>query len=196
MMCLIVWIIQPHPSVYLQRVNPITKKKKPFSNVMREIIHNHVVDKNYEDFEHIISANNIDRKSITTTLVYEFLKDKGIKNYRKTFALMNKTSHNEVVLSNNGTITKVSILFEDFIKYLHKYKQIKAISYGFFLNKIFEVLNITCNLRPNYTKTSKRDEKSEMWNKFIINLLTDHLKIREHLYLYQITMNITNHLIP
>jgi hypothetical protein len=46
MMSLIVWIvkllIQPHLSVYLQRVNPI--KKKPFS-VMREIMHNDIVDK-------------------------------------------------------------------------------------------------------------------------------------------------------
>jgi hypothetical protein len=50
---------------------------------LREIIHNHIVDKNYEDFEHIITANNIDRKSITTTLVYEFLKDKGIKIMEK-----------------------------------------------------------------------------------------------------------------
>jgi hypothetical protein len=48
---------------------------------------------------------------------------------------MNKTSDNKVVLSNNGTITKVSILFEDFITYLHKYKQIKTTSYGFILNK-------------------------------------------------------------
>jgi hypothetical protein len=101
---------------------------------------------------------------------------------------MNKTSDDKVVLSNNDTITKVSILFEDFIKYLHKYKQIKTISYGFFLNKIFEVLNITRNLRPNYTKTSKRNDKSEIWNKYIINLLIDHLKIRENLYLYQITI--------
>jgi hypothetical protein len=112
---------------------------------MREIIHNHIVDKNYEDFEHIVTANNIDRRSVTTTLVYEYLKDKGIKHYRKTFALMNITSDKKVVLSNNDTITKVSILFEDFITYLLKYKQIKTISYGFFLNKMFEVLNITCN---------------------------------------------------
>jgi hypothetical protein len=138
------------------------KERKKVSNVLREIIHNDIVDKNYKAFEHIIIANNIDRKSITTTLVYEFLKDKGIKNYSKTFVLMNKTSDNKVVLSNNNTITKVSILFEDFITYLHKYKQTKTISYGFFLNKMFEVLNITCNLRPNYTKTGKRDDKSEM----------------------------------
>jgi hypothetical protein len=48
---------------------------------------------------------------------------------------MNTTSDNKVVLSNNDTITKVSILFENFIKYLHKYKQIKTISYGLFFKQ-------------------------------------------------------------
>jgi hypothetical protein len=31
---------------------------------MREIIHNHILDKNYEDFEHIITANNIIEKAL------------------------------------------------------------------------------------------------------------------------------------
>lgn len=149
---------------------PFNNKKMHFSNVMRQMSYNIIIDKNYEEFEELLAKNNLERRSLTTTIVYEFLKDKGIKNYRQTFALMNKSSDSSVSFNTDDTITNISILFEDFIKFLYKNGYKRTISYGFIIDRMLEVLNITSNLKPNYTKSNKRDDKSELWNNYVIDL--------------------------
>ncbi|BAO49552.1 late transcription factor VLTF-3 [Alphaentomopoxvirus acuprea] len=155
---------------------PYNNKKIHFSNVIREISHNNISDINHNDFEKMLEDNNIDKKSITSTLVYEFLKTRGIKNYRQTYSLMNMSKGDNIIL-NNDDISKIYIMFDDFIKYLYKCKQIRTIDYGFYLNKIFDILKLTNNLKPNFTKSNKRNNKSELWNNYIINLCNRSIDI-------------------
>jgi len=155
---------------------PYNNKKIHFSNVMKELIYNNDCDAKHErELKQIISNNNIDINTISSTFIAEYLKKKNIKNYKQTIFLMNACT-NTLLNYKLVNISHISIIFDNFIRYLYSINYKKGISYGYILYKIFISLDITDNLKPNYTKTTKKDDKDDLWNNFILFICNNKRK--------------------
>jgi hypothetical protein len=150
--------------------SPSNNKTIHCINVLKEISHINISDQDFEEFKKIIASNNINIKSITTSLASEFLKSKGIKNYRKTHKLINKTISETNSELSKEDIYRIFIIFRDFVQYIYKNKYTKTISYEYYLAKIFELLNLSYVIKFSYNKTNKRDDKPEIWNNYKIDI--------------------------
>ncbi|AAG02911.1 late transcription factor VLTF-3 [Betaentomopoxvirus amoorei] len=146
------------------------------NNVLKEISNTSISYDIVDGFLKLINDNNLNTKSITTALGSEYLKSKGIKNYRTTHKLINMSlsDGNNCILTKDD-IFRINIIFEDFTQFIYKNNYTKTISYEFCLDRIFDILNINYVINFNYSKLNKRDDKPEIWNKYIIELYNKSL---------------------
>lgn len=172
--------------------NPSNNKTIHCVNVLKEISHINIDDDDFYEFKKIIKDNNIDLKSISTSLASEFLKSKGIKNYRKTHKLINKTLNGPSSQLSKEDVYKISIIFKDFIQYIYKNKYTKTISYEYYLGKIFEMLNLNYIIKFNYSKTNKRDDKPEIWNNYRIDIYNRQYETDSTQFIFCSSYNILN----
>ncbi|CCU56105.1 VLTF-3 late transcription factor 3 [Choristoneura rosaceana entomopoxvirus 'L'] len=156
--------------------SPSNNKTIHCNNVLKEISNTSISCDIMDGFIKLVNDNNLNMKSVTTTLCSEYLKSKGIKNYRTTHKLINMSiSDGNTCKLSKDDIFKINIIFEDFTQFIYKNNYTKTISYEFCLDRIFDILNINYVINFNYSKLNKRDDKPEIWNKYIIELYNKSL---------------------
>lgn len=159
----------------INKSKPFVNKNTHFSNVLKGLHNNKIDDNLYNEFQKIINENNLHNNKITPTMISEFLKRKKIKNYKTTFSLSNKFNDN--INFSAVDISKMSIIYSDFLSFFSENSEnrSKTISCEYIF---YEMLKLIYNSNfDNSTYNSKRNDKDELWNSYLIQLCNDNLPI-------------------
>jgi hypothetical protein len=156
----------------INKSKPFINKNTHFNNVLKGL-HNNKIDVDlYNEFKKIMVENNLNNNEITPTMISEFLKKKKIKNYKTTFSLSNK--FNNKINFSAIDITKMSIIYSDFLSFFSENSEnrSKTISCEYIFYEMLKILSN--NNFDNSTYNSKRNDKDELWNSYLIKICNDN----------------------
>jgi hypothetical protein len=150
---------------------PSDNKNIHFNNVLKSL-HNNIIDIDlYNELDKLKNDNDLQNNDITPTMVSEFLKKKKIKNYKTTFSLSNL--FNDKINFSPIDINKMSIIYNDFLSFFSKNSENKSktISCEYIFYEMLKLFSDTT--LDNSTYNSKRNDKDELWNSYLIKICND-----------------------
>ncbi|AVD69279.1 ORF160 [Saltwater crocodilepox virus] len=148
----------------------VSNKLIHLRNVLRRLLSrqcsSHIIDEIMTDIERY----NISSQDVDANFVSNFLKEKdkiNKKDYKLVFEIINHVRNDTLNLTTEK-INEIVEIFKLLVFFTQENTESKTINYSFFLDKIFNVIGVTANLKPQTVKNYAKNNYNQLtWEKFL-----------------------------
>ncbi|QRY18973.1 ORF-103 [Teiidae poxvirus 1] len=148
----------------------VSNKLIHLRNVLRRLLSNQCSSDIITELKSLMVKNDISSTDIDANFVSSFLKANekiNKKDYKLVFEIINHVKEEKLNL-NTGKINEIIEIFKHLVFFCQENTPSKTINYSFFLDKIFNLTDVTNNLKPQTVKNYTKNNSNQLvWENFL-----------------------------
>ncbi|ANS71179.1 viral late transcription factor [Pteropox virus] len=149
----------------------VSNKLIHLRNVLRRLLSHQCSDEVINELKVVMSSCDIDAEDVDANFVSSFLKANSKinkKDYKLVFEIINNVKNEKLNLTTDK-INEVIEIFKYLVFFCQENTPSKTINYSFFLDKIFDITNVTQNLKPQTVKNYAKNNSNQLvWENFLV----------------------------
>ncbi|ABI99085.1 late transcription factor VLTF-3 [Deerpox virus W-1170-84] len=148
----------------------VSNKLIHLRNVLRRLLSNQCSGEIITELLELMNKNQISATDVDANFVSSFLKAHeriNKKDYKLVFEIINQVKEEKLNLTTEK-INEVVEIFKHLVFFCQENTPSKTINYSFFLDKIFDITNVTKNLKPQTVKNYTKNNSNQLiWENFL-----------------------------